>query len=423
MTPPPILIVGGGLAGLCAAAEIARSGRRVLLAERAGRLGGRAASRCVDGFHINQGPHALYAQGALRRALDAFGVPVPGAPPRMRGMEMIWEAGRRPLPTGLGALIGAQPFSPAERLRLVPVLAMFARGETKAWTGRPFRAVLASRPPRIQAFMQAVARLATYTHAPDLLDAGAALRQIRLAFQGVIYVDGGWGCLVDGLADAARGAGADLRTAAAVRRVARDGRLWTAEFDDGETLTAEAVILATPPDVAAALASGEPSVGAAAARTRPVRATTLDLGLARLPDPDAFFALGADAPVYFSVHSQVARMAPPGGAVAHALRYLAPGEIPGPAHSAELEGLCSRLQPGWASAVSARSDLIGMPVAWDLPAADRRGEMAPVQAPGAPGLYLAGDWVGAGFMLSDAAAASGRAAAIAAMGGRDASPG
>jgi hypothetical protein len=56
-----------------------------------------------------------------------------------------------------------------------------------------------------------------------------------------------------------------------------------------------------------------------------------------------------------------------------------------------------------------------MPVTFDTPCAARAGRMAHVVLDDAPGVFLAGDWVGEGAMLSDAAAKSAREAAAAAL--------
>ena len=48
----------------------------------------------------------------------------------------------------------------------------------------------------------------------------------------------------------------------------------------------------------------------------------LDVALSSLPDKDVLFALGVDRPLYFSVHSAHAKLAPEGGALIHVSKYL-----------------------------------------------------------------------------------------------------
>lgn len=74
--PRPIVVVGGGLAGLSCALRLANHGQRVVVLERATHVGGRARTQERAGFHVNLGPHALYRAGAARRGLFDLGVPI-----------------------------------------------------------------------------------------------------------------------------------------------------------------------------------------------------------------------------------------------------------------------------------------------------------------------------------------------------------
>lgn len=59
-----VIVVGGGLAVLAAAAYLARAGSSVTLFEQAAVVGGRARTRKQGAFSLNQGAHALYLGGA-----------------------------------------------------------------------------------------------------------------------------------------------------------------------------------------------------------------------------------------------------------------------------------------------------------------------------------------------------------------------
>jgi phytoene dehydrogenase-like protein len=84
-----VAIVGGGLGGLATAALLARRGLGVVVLERAGALGGRAATHVHDGFCFNQGAHALYLGGAAARVLSDLGVRWSGKRPPANGVAEL----------------------------------------------------------------------------------------------------------------------------------------------------------------------------------------------------------------------------------------------------------------------------------------------------------------------------------------------
>ena len=69
--PHPVVVVGGGLAGLCCARRLTEAGVEVRLVEAADRIGGRVASDVVDGFIVDRGFQVLLtAYPEARSGLD-----------------------------------------------------------------------------------------------------------------------------------------------------------------------------------------------------------------------------------------------------------------------------------------------------------------------------------------------------------------
>jgi phytoene dehydrogenase-like protein len=236
---------------------------------------------------------------------------------------------------------------------------------------------------------------------------------------GVHYLHGGWARLVDGLAEAARRNGAEIRTGAAVQSVRRGGGTGGAAGGltvvvDGREIEARAVVLAAgAPESGAALLGGRP---AAWAELGPqVEASALDLGLYRRLEHPILF--GIDVPLYLVDHAASARdLAPVGGGLVHVLRYLALGEdTPADELRASLEAH-ARMAGIEPSMVEEQRFLRRMTVvgATPSPATGGLAGRPGIDSTGLPGVYVAGDWVGPRGWLADGALSSGEAAGQAA---------
>ncbi len=416
---PDVVVIGGGIAGLSAAALIGRRGRRVRLFEKAGFVGGRAVTQVKNGFSFNVGPHALYRDAAGIRVLAELGVTPRGAVPRTGGGHAMLGGVGHAFPGGPRELLMTRLLTFRGKLEVARLLGRLSALDPGPWQARTVGEWLASvaHAGEVRLLLGALVRLATYVNAPDLMSGGAALEQVQRALaKSVLYLDGGWQQLVDALRAAAITAGVTIETGVRVDAVEEpvDGGTRVVRLADGTCLRCTSAILAVAPEDAARL-------GAGAARALlercsrdaiGVRAACLDLALDALPAPRTTFGLGIDTPLYFSVHSAVADLTPGRGALVHVAKYLDPLAPEDAARDlAELEAFTDLLQPGWRAHVVHRRFLPRMTVSHALVTA-RGGGLAGRPGPEIePGLYVAGDWVGAEGLLADGSFASARRAA------------
>ena len=121
-----LAVVGGGLAGLSAAAPVAQAGRSVVVFEQAGDVGGRAVTQVRQGISFNLGPHALYFLGHAFKLLQDLGVSFTGRLPSPGRSRLLAESGDTPLPRGLASLLRSRLFSLREKTRLIRFLATLA---------------------------------------------------------------------------------------------------------------------------------------------------------------------------------------------------------------------------------------------------------------------------------------------------------
>jgi phytoene dehydrogenase-like protein len=411
-----VAIVGGGLAGLATAAYMSRAGVDVILFEKAGVLGGRAATHVTGGFHFNLGPHALYRQAQGAEVLKDLGVAYTGGVPGASGGYAVSRGTKHALPGGFMSLLTTSLLRPRAKIETARLLASIAKIDAEAAQKKTVRQWLdeSIRSPEVRELVQGLFRLTTYANDPERQSAGCAITQLQGALSGnVLYLDGGWQTLVDGLRQRAEEHGARIVSGRRVTGIESLAGRQQLRFADGSSLSCAAAVLAMAPAEAAALVSGSKMLAQWAASAVPVRAACLEIALRSLPQPRATFALGIDEPLYLSVHSAVARLAPSGGALIHIAKYLAAGEAHPHADEQQLETLLDLVQPGWRDVVVERRFLPKMVVYNALPTAAQGGipgRPGP-QVPDTDGVYVVGDWVGRHGMLADASLASARSVA------------
>lgn len=414
------------MAGLTAATYLARAGRSVVLFERSHEVGGQAVSQERSGFYFNLGPHALYRAGPGLKILSELGVEFTGGIPPAGGYA-LHEGALHRLPVSPWSLLTTSLFGFAAKLEAARFLSSLARVDAHAARHLSVSEWLETnvRRPALRQLLSALVRLTTYVNDPEHLSADVAIGQLQLAQQGsVYYLDRGWQVLVNGLRNAAEEAGVRTLTGVKVTAVLNDEAVRSVRLDDGTSHSTSAVILAVPPAAAAELVEGSEAtpLGGWAAAAIPVRGATLDIGLSRLLQPRVRFVLGVDRPLYFSVHSGVADLAPEGGAMIHVSKYLSSDEeADSQSVEREFEDLLDLVQPGWREVLVERRFLPNIVVVTAMASAGQGGlsGRAGPEVPGIRNLYVAGDWVGPEGWLSDASRVSGKRAAELILGAGD----
>ncbi|MGC0273886.1 protoporphyrinogen/coproporphyrinogen oxidase [Pseudactinotalea sp. Z1739] len=291
-----VVVVGGGIGGLTAAWELARSGRRVTLVEASDHLGGLVRPLDVGGVIVNRGPEAFAvrrpavaelcaelglptelpahgswlvtpAQGAFRAPARAMlGIPADPSSPDV--VAAIGEAAARR--AALDADLGPTPGSDARDLATLITVRM-GEGLLERLV-RPLVSAIHGADPSV---------LPVDSVMPGLRDAlrrtgslAAAVAATLPEGPAVASVTGGMHLLAEALAEAARAHGATLLTRAPVAAIESGSRgRWRVVVAGGTDVPeAHDVVVAT--SGAATLALLQPHVDTHALRTTTGQPTT-----------------------------------------------------------------------------------------------------------------------------------------------------
>lgn len=280
MTGASVVVVGGGVAGLVAARDLAIAGHSVLVLEASDRLGGTVGSHELAGMTLDSGAESFATRTtAVSDLLTDLGLSGDLVTPNPAGAWLQLPDRAVPLPaTGvLGvpgrtwapdvrAAVGTLGAARASLDRLLPA----AVGTTP---GTTLSALVRARMGR-RVHDRLVAPVVRGVHSvdPDALDAdlaglradtvrygslaaaAAAARAAAPAGSAVAGIRGGMHRLVSALVDDAVAHGAQVRTRSPVRGLARCADGWTVDVGatglppdaPGETVPADAVVLAVP---------------------------------------------------------------------------------------------------------------------------------------------------------------------------------
>jgi len=452
MKPPKaakIAVIGAGMAGLTAAQKLLASGAQVTLIEKSHGAGGRASTLERDHFYLNQGPHALYKGGAAYGILKKLNITPAGAIPTLKRSQAIFQGEVLDLPLDTASTIATKLLSITDKVEWGFLMGNLAKSDLGSLQNVSLSQWLKStvKSERVQELFTAMVRLSTYCNNPQKISAAAAIQQLLLVQQeGVLYLDHGWQSLVDSMLQL-------IRQHAQESQEGQDGQNGKARLSEiygaevsaiapsknehgenqnlgqleitinGNRHNFDAVVLAVPPKQVSkllSLDSGATSLAATLDNILPSYAACLDVCLRKLTDADHTFAIGIDQPLYYSVHSNTAKLAEDNHALIHLAVYLPEGEKGSEKHEQQLLELLDKMQTGWQEELVYKRFLPNMAASFGTPLAADNGAngLANVTLPvvNLPGqVFVCGDWVGSGHLLVDAAMSSAVAAAEAAI--------
>jgi protoporphyrinogen/coproporphyrinogen III oxidase len=306
-----VVVVGGGISGLAAARALHEARGDVLLVESSSRYGGVIRTDTVDGFVVEAGPDSILAQKpeglALCRALGLGDRLIPTSP-EMRTIFVL-RAGRLhrlpegmmlAVPTRLGPFLRSGLFSWPGKARMGLDL-LLPRGpavadesiaslvrrrfgqEAVERLGEPLMAGIHAGDPERLSMRATFPRFVDLegTHRSLIAGMWASARAAPPASGSAFYsLAGGLGELVDALI--ARLAPDRRRAGAAVTSLTRREEGWAVGLEDGTTVSARAVVLATPAHAAAHLLVPHSAEAAGMLRSIPFASSaTVALGYRR----------------------------------------------------------------------------------------------------------------------------------------------
>ncbi|MFE8697700.1 phytoene desaturase family protein [Cytobacillus sp. FJAT-53684] len=407
-----VVIIGGGLAGFVAANYLTRNNLSILVLEKGKKVGGRARTDQIHQQYFNLGPHALYKKGKAMSILEELTIQVPGKSPQLGGVlvkdHLEYTAPFTPL-----GLLTTGLLNWKERIEWANTLLKVISIHTEKLEKQTFEQWVqqTTDSANIQSLLYLLGRLATYCHAPDQASAKIIVSHLKTVLNGVLYLDHGWQTIIDQLHNKAVVSGVQIETHKRVKHIAPlEQDSFKLILSNDEEIFGKNVICTTGPHELQHML-GEKS-NFSFTKMKPVKGATFDVALTQLPNPKKLFAMDIQHPLYFSVHSNYARLSAEGkSAVMHVFKYHHPDEkIDEKKVKNELEQFLEKIQPGWKNYEITSRFIPQIIVNQRLPQIGDE-QILQCSKQGIPGLYIAGDWASPDFILAEGAVSSAKQAA------------
>ncbi|MFC4767792.1 phytoene desaturase family protein [Effusibacillus consociatus] len=406
------VVIGGGLAGLSAAARLAKKGLDVTLLEKAPKLGGRAITIPLKGFAFNFGAHAIYSRDSsyirkLEKELDLQIGWVDFDPAKARydlGDELT------EMPATLEGLFKTKVLSGSGKalfaIEVIKTICRLERGEEGVTIGEWLER--SGKHEDVKDLMLTLASSNFFTKEPERIPSTVFFSYYQRLFQtskAVSYIAGGWQSLVSELERVILESGSGIITKAKIERVVFDGnRVTGVETSDG-VIEGDQFVFAIPPKELAKIFAGTPLEQPIAPYLlfRPNTILVYDIGLKKRIETPYTYIYDKKSRVFLTDISAYTDCTPPGGQLIQAVAYLRSEEAGNREYAAELkaaiEHLFDKHLPGWRDELAAQR-YTERAAAQEIKMEDDQ-RLLPVKFHVTPNAYFAGDWVEGVGMLSE----------------------
>ncbi|MBA4493108.1 phytoene desaturase family protein [Paenactinomyces guangxiensis] len=405
-----VVVVGGGLAGLSAAARLAHYGYEVTLLEKAPKLGGRAITIPLKGFNFNFGAHAIYARdkSVLRKFESEIHLHVDWKD--FSASKAFYDMGSytTPMPATLEGLYRTKILDSQNKLRFAyevfKTMASIERGED----GVPIGEYLQKEPEQVRDLLLTVASSNFFTNEPEKIPSPLFFEYYKRLFsthRAVSYIGGGWQAIVNSFAEIIEKNGGKIVPKEKVTGLDWNGNRITAVHGKEQTYEADTFIFCIPPKELCNLFSDTPQQKYfdEYSRYAATQVVVYDVGLKeRIASPFTYVYQKAQRVFITDISYYDTTCVPEGGQLMQAVAYLNEEEIANGKADEKIgiiETVYDKHFPGWRDRLVAKRVSKKATVQEIKCIDDQR--LMPVKFYSLPNAYFAGDWCQGEGQLSE----------------------
>lgn len=330
-----VVVAGGGLAGLSAAARLAYHGYQVTVLEKAPKLGGRAITIPLKGFNFNFGAHAIYARdrSILKKIESEIGLKVDWKD--FSASKAFYDLGSftTPMPATLEGLYRTKILDAENKLRftyeIIKTMTSLERGEE----GVPIGQYLKKEPKQVRDLLLTLASSNFFTNEPEKIPSPLFFQYYRRLFstqKAVSYIGGGWQAIVESFADIIKSHNGKIIMKEKVTKVEFDGNKITAIHGKEEVYPADYFLFCIPPKECNQIFAETPYEKLFTEYTnyRPTQVIVYDVGLSkRINSPYTYIYHKGERVFITDISYYDTTCIPEGGQLMQAISYLNEEEI------------------------------------------------------------------------------------------------